>query len=243
MNLQKDTWTNADYAEFVTELRSHADERYRQFHLSLIPGSRQESYIGVRTPVMRSLAKEIAKGNARAFLAAAKDEYYEERIVRGMVSGLIKPNGFDELIALTEAQLPLIDSWALCDSFCSSLKAVKRWREPFFEYLRGDLLLRDDPWAQRTALVMMLNYYLDEEHTDEVLSLTDSVDSGEYYVQMAQAWLIATALAKCRDKTMAYLTDSPRVSDAVFNKAIQKATESYRVSDSDKAFLRTLKRK
>lgn len=243
MNLQRDTWSSADYDAFVKELHTYADLEYRKFHHSLVPDTELSMYIGVRTPDMRMLAREISKGNAREFLAVAKSDFYEERIIRFMVTGRIRPRDFDDLLALQEAQLPLINSWALNDNFCVNMKNIKKFRQPYFDYLKNDLIKRGDPWMTRAALIMMLDYYLDDEYIDEVLRLADSVNSDEYYVQMGQAWLIATALAKCRDKAMAYMDSGTNMSAAAFNKTIQKAIESRRVSDEDKSHLRALKRK
>ena len=95
MELVRDNWTENDYSNFVEELRSHADEKYRNFHSSLIPDNDKDFFIGVRMPVMRKLGKEISKGNARSFLEQITDNSYEEKTMRGIVIGLLKTESYE----------------------------------------------------------------------------------------------------------------------------------------------------
>ncbi len=240
MNLVNDNWTAADYTEFLQFLRTQADEEYRKFHSTLVPNARDGEILGVRMPKLRQIGKEIVRGNGQSFMAASKPDCYEERMVRGIVTSLMKSDSLEAFAAKCEAFTEEINNWAVCDCFCSGLKEIKKFRAEFFEYL--PLYLKSgNCWKIRFALVVMLDYYLDEEYIDRVLALCDSVESDYYYVNMAQAWLVATAAAKCRDKTMAYLLDNS-LSDDVFNKAIQKCTESRRIDEQTKKYLKTLKR-
>ena len=150
---------------------------------------------------------------------------------------LIKPADFADLCALADGFLPYVNSWAVCDCFCSGLKAVKKYRAEFFEHI-GEYLSGNE-WEQRVALVIMLCYYLDGEYIDRVLIRTDSVKSDKYYVQMAQAWLLATALAKCPEPALEYYRHN-NLGRAVLNKAVQKAVESRRIDAETKIFLRRL---
>ena len=206
--------TRDNYQILIDELRASADGKYRDFHSSLVPNEEKDRILGVRMPRLREIAKEIGRNDARGFLEICGDDYYEERILRAIVTGLIKP-----------------------DCFCSGLKGVKKYRAEFFEHI-GEYLSGGD-WEQRVALVLMLNYYLDDEYIDRVLERTDKVQSGAYYVQMAQAWLLATALAKCPGQALEYYKDN-NLSRNVFGKAVQKAVESRRIDGETKKFLRTL---
>ena len=134
-----------------------------------------------------------------------------------------------------------VDNWAICDCFCAGLKEVKKYKDRFFGYIQKYLDSKND-WKIRIALVVMLDYYLEDEYIDDVLKRCDSVKSTYYYVSMAKAWLVATALAKCKDRTMEYLHNNS-LDDETFNKAIQKCIESRRIDEQTKAYLRTLKRK
>ena len=228
-----------NYADFLAELRALADEKYRRFHSGLVPGEESVCILGVRMPVLRALGKELAAGEPRQFLSVCGDTFYEERMLRAIVTGLIKPKDYEDFLALADGYLPYVSNWALCDCFCSGLKAVRRWKAPFFEhiaeYLEGDI------WAQRVGLVLMLDYYLDDEYIDRVLARVDAVHSEAYYVRMAQAWLLATALAKCPEPSLAYYRGNS-LDDFTHNKAVQKALESFRIDEETKNILRALKR-
>ncbi|WP_405354370.1 DNA alkylation repair protein [Ruminococcus sp.] len=235
-----ESWSEQDYENFTEYLKSNADLKFRAFHSSLVPDTDSNSFIGIRMPFMRKLAKEISKGNAREFLDISKSEYYEQRIISAIVTGLIKTNDYDDFISLVNAFMPKINNWAVCDCFCGGLKEVKKYKKEFFEYLLK-YLNSNNEWYIRFAFVMMLNYYLESEYIDEVLKRCDSVNSDKYYILMAQAWMLATAYAKQKEATHRYFLNN-NLNDATFNKAIQKCIESLRVSDEDKKFLRTLKR-
>ena len=241
MNLILNEWTQSDYLEFVGFLKTQADEKYRNFHSSLVPNAEKSDILGIRMPRLREIGKGISKGNARSFLAVSKPELYEERMVRGIVTGLIKTNDFADFTALVDNFADEVDNWAICDCFCAGLKEVKKYKGEFFGHIQKYLDSKDD-WKIRIALVVMLDYYLEDEYIDEVLKRCDSVKSTYYYVSMAKAWLVATAVAKCRDRTMEYLHNNS-LNDETFNKAIQKCIESRRIDEQTKTYLRTLKRK
>ena len=116
-------------------LIASADGKYRDFHSSLVPNEEKDRILGVRMPRLREIAKEIGRNDARGFLEICGDDYYEERILRAIVTGLIKPEGFDDLRALSDGFLPYVNSWAVCDCFCSGLKGVKKYRAEFFEHI------------------------------------------------------------------------------------------------------------
>ena len=240
MNLQLQNWTYDKYIELLSYLKENADEKYRAFHSSLVPNTDKNEFLGVRMPVLRKIGKEISKGNPKSFVSVAPIQIYEIKMLRGIVTGLIKTNSFEEFISLCDSFTDEINNWALCDSFCSGLKQTKKYQDKFFEYVEK-YLESNNEWKIRFALVIMLNYYLEDEYIDTVLTRCDDVNNKAYYVSMAQAWLVATALAKCKEKTMAYLHHNS-LDDVTFNKAIQKSIESYRIDDETKLYIRTLKR-
>lgn len=240
MNFALDVWSNYNYNSFVEYLKSRADKKYSDFHSTLVPNASNECILGVRMPVLREIGKQIAKGNAKSFLLISSGDLYEERMMRGIVTGLIKTDAFEDFTLLCDVFVAQIDNWAICDCFCAGLKQVKKYKKEFFEYIQK-YLDSDNVWAVRAGLVIMLDYYLEDEYIDRVLCRCDSIKSDFYYVSMAQAWLVATALAKCREKTMAYMLDNS-LNDVTFNKAIQKCVESRRVDDETKKYLKSLKR-
>lgn len=241
MNLRINDWTTESYSGFSEYLKSFADAEYKKFHSTLVPTEEKDSFLGVRMPKLRELGKEISKGNPRGFLIVCGSEYYEEKMLRGIVTGLIKPDGYEDFVTLADGFIPYVGNWALCDCFCSGLKYVKKCRPEFFEHIKSSYLSSQNPWAVRVGLVLMLDYFLDGEYIGEVLNLTDKIKINHYYVKMAQAWLIATAVAKCEAQTLEYLKNSSLEKD-VFNKAIQKSRESYRVSGETKEYLLSLKK-
>ena len=241
MNFTIDKWTEADYDKLINHLTDNQDAKYRDFSASLEPNEEQAyKRLGVRIPFMRALGKEIAKGDAYGFLNISTNDYYETRMIRGIVAGLIKTKSFEEFTSLVELIATDIECWSLCDCFCSGLKQVKKYKKEFFDYIES-YLLSNNVWKIRIALVVMLGYYLDEEYIDRVFERCDSIKSDYYYVNMAQAWLIATAFVKCEEQTRAYLL-SNSLSKFTFNKAVQKCIESRRIDEETKNYLRTLKR-
>lgn len=240
MNLCINNWTNSDYNNFLEFLKSKANEKYRNFHSSLVPNAEKTDILGIKMPVLREIGKEISKGNPKSFLSVSKNDLYEERMIRGIVTGLVKTQSFDEFTLLCDTFVEEINNWAICDCFCAGLKEIKKYKSEFFDYIQKYLDSSND-WKIRAALVIMLDVYLEDLYIDRVLKRCDSVKSDYYYVSMAQAWLVATAVVKCRDKAMAYLLDNS-LSDNTFNKAIQKCVESRRVDDETKVCLKKLKR-
>lgn len=228
-----------NYSEFLSYLKSLGDEKYRNFHGSLVKDT--DSYIiGVRIPVLRSVAKDILKGDVESFLASSGREYYEEIMLRGLVTAQIK-GSYKEIADRVDGFIDYIDNWAVCDTFCSTLKCIKKFPEEFFGHI-NTYLKSENLWAKRVGLVLMMNYYLTDEYIDRVLERVDKIQSSEYYVQMGKAWLLATAFAKYRDKTLDFLK-SGEFDNKTFNMTVQKCVDSYRVSKEDKEYLKTLRRR
>ncbi len=227
MEYKKDTWTSCDYAEFLDSLKAASDEKYRLFNSRLVPGT--EKLFGVRIPVLRKIARDILKGNYSDFLLCPIGDYHEERIIEGLVLAG-KNCGFDELLSDYRYFCGRILNWAVCDTV--SFKGIKKYRPLFFA--ETDALLRsDNPWCLRQTLSALMSFYLDSEYIGTVLEKTAAVSSEHYYVQMMQAWLFATALAKCRTETLDFLRSSSLPS-AVWSMTAQKVRDSLRICNEDK---------
>lgn len=239
-NPKMEAWTKERYAALIEDLYEQRDEPYRQFHESLLCSALP--VIGLRVPFLRKTAAQLAKEDGKGFLRLCGRETYEERLLYGLVAAAL-PVPYEEFLPDCDFYIEeLVENWAHCDIFCSSLKKrLKGHEADFFAHIRK-YLQSENPWAVRVGLVLMLNHYLTPAYLPEVLERTDAIRSEQYYVRMAQAWLLATAWAKDRDACMAYL--SRHHLDAwTFRKFIQKACESYRVSAEDKAYLRSLRKK
>ncbi len=212
------------------------DLDYRQFHAKLIPTVDPERIIGVRTPALRRLAKELkGTAEAEAFLHALPHHYYEENNLHGLL--LCARSGYEETVAGLEIFLPHVDNWATCDLL--SPKAFRTHPPQLPGQIRR-WLDSDDTYTIRFGLGMLMSFYLDEYFRPEYLDWAAEVKSQEYYVRMMAAWYFATALAKQYDAALPYLT-SRRLEQWTHNKTIQKALESYRITPEQKQVLRALR--
>ncbi|MDD4601236.1 hypothetical protein SDC9_11462 [bioreactor metagenome] len=214
------------------------DEKFRQFHIRLVPGT--DNILGVRLPKLRALAKELAKGDWRGYLETAQDDYYEEILMQGLVIGYAKTD-IEEVLYYVAAFVPKVDNWAICDSFCNSLKITKAHRARVWEFVQPYLLSQKE-FELRFGIVMLLCFYIEDEYIDRVLTLFDGVKHEGYYVKMAIAWAISICFVKYPEKTMMYLQKST-LDNFTYNKALQKITESFRVDKTTKAIIRSMKRK
>lgn len=240
MNVTLEQWTKEDCAKLVNYLKSIQDIDYKNFQCKLMPDFSEDRVIGIRTPVLRKIGKNISKGNVKSFFDVIGSYYYEEILLRGIVSGLVKTKNYSELETLLDNYSPLVDNWATCDLFCSSFKEAKKYRSELLIKIR-EYLISQNPWYIRIGIVLLLTYYLDDKYIAESLKLIDNIHSDFYYVSMAQAWLVATAFAKTPDITMEYFMNC-NLTDTTFNKAIQKSKESLRISKELKAKLSEMKR-
>lgn len=212
------------------------DEKYKNFHSKLIPTVKPERIIGVRTPVLRKFAKDIAgTDEARSFINALPHKYYDENNLHAFIIEGIK--NFNEALYETERFLPYIDNWATCDMFKPKsfgkntdilLPYIKRW------------IKSEHVYTVRYAIGLLMTFYLGENFCAEYMSTVAALHSDEYYINMMIAWYFATALAKRYDDALLYLTQQ-RLGTWVHNKAIQKAVESSRITPETKAYLKTLK--
>lgn len=235
MELTRKVWTQDDYSELTEYLKSLAEEKYKKFSDSLVPG--EESSYGVRVPILRQIAKEIHKGDYNSFLACKKGNYREEIMLEGLVMTLIKCD-YPELLGYIKTYSEKIRSWETCDIV--SFKLIKKHLSEFFDDIEY-FIYNKNPWIVRYGLGCLLEFYLTDEYIDAVLEYVNSINSDFYYIEMMQGWLVATAAAKCRDKTFAFLADNA-LNDTTQNMAIRKIRESNRISKEDKELALKYKR-
>lgn len=219
--------------DLLDELFSAQDPHYRDFLARLIPNIPKGTIIGVRTPELRRIAKEIPE--PEAFLHSLPHRYFEENQVHAFC--LERCRDFGKTIALVEEFLPYVDNWATCDQL--SPKVFRKHREELLNHI-PNWLRSEHPCTVRFGIGMLMAHYLDEDFSPEYLSWVAAVQREEYYIRMMAAWYFATALAKQYDDAIPYLTQH-RLDPWVHNKTIQKAIESYRISCDQKTFLKTLK--
>ena len=215
-----------------------ADPKQQQFHSKLCPGL--TNILGVRTPQMRALAKELARGDFRSYLETARDDSYEETLLQGMVIGYGKMD-LQERLERIAGFVPKINNWATCDLFCTSLSFVRKNQQTVWEFLQSYLRSTEE-FSLRFGIVMLLDYFITEDYIDIIFPLLDAVRHDGYYVKMAVAWAISICYVRFPEKTMAFLKNN-HLDDFTYNKALQKTCESLRVSDEEKMVLRSMKRK
>lgn len=230
---EKKIWKKEDYKEYIDYLISLQDIKYKEFHSSLVLNSRYEM-IGIRVPIMRDIAKQIAKGNIEEFLKCTKDHYYEEVMIQGLVISHIK----DEKIFFSyfEEFIKKIDNWALCDSFCSSIKIIRKYEEKYFERA-VELALCNEEFLSRVGLVMILNHFISQENLDTIFDTLNRIQSDKFYINMAEAWLVCEMYIKFPKQTDMFLKKN-NLNKFTQNKAISKINDSYRVDKKSKEQLK-----
>lgn len=224
--------------EIREELLELSEGKYKKFTENLIPGA--ENILGIRTPVLRETAKKISKDKRWKDYVLYNDmKYHEEFLLQGMVIGLSKEK-YEDVIKLVEKFVPRISNWAVCDTFCTDLKIVRKNREAVWEFLQK-YFNSNKEYEIRFALVIVLKYFIEEEWLDKVLVQFDKIENHEYYVQMAAAWAVAEVYVKYPEKTLSYIKKN-NLDDFTHNKSIQKICESLRVDKETKEYLKTLKK-
>ncbi len=216
------------------KLISMGEEGYRDFCSSLMPTVDKNKVIGVRIPKLRKYAKELT--DYKGFLKELPHKYYEENNLHAFL--IEKEKDFEKCVELIDAFLPHIDNWATCDSM--KPKALKTEPQKLLKHIK-QWIKSKDVYSVRYAMNLLMSFYLDENFKREYLSLVAEVTSDEYYINMMRAWYFATALAKQYNETLPFI-ENGTLDVWTHNKTIQKATESYRITKEQKAYLKTLKK-
>lgn len=221
--------------DIVKELFNLADKNYKKFNASLIPTVDGALVIGVRVPILRKFALDnFDKIIASGFLDDLPHKYYDENLLHGIVISLIKD--YNSCLSLLEKFLPFMDNWAVCDitnpkvfskNKAHLLPTIKRW------------IASKKTYTVRFGVKTLMSLYLDGDFKTEFLALP-LIKSEEYYINMAISWFYATALAKQWGDTVVYL-EKRLLPTWVHNKTIQKAIESYRITNEQKEYLKSLK--
>ena len=212
------------------------DERYREFQSKLVPNVPKETILGVRTPDMRRIAKEIrGTKEAEAFLKELPHKYYEENLVHFFLIAMIKD--FDECAQAVETFLPYVDCWPVCDQ--STPKVFSKDHKKLLPLIQK-WIASDHVYTVRFGIRMLMNEFLGEDFRPEYLVWVAGVQGEDYYIKMMVAWYFATALAKQYDASVVYI-EQHKLELWTHRKAIQKAIESFRVTEEHKEYLKTLR--
>lgn len=224
--------------EIRAELNKLQDTGYRDMQVTIIPTINPDSIIGVRTPALRQLAKELSKReDISVFLEDLPHRYFEENQLHAFIlSGMKDAAG---CIKLVDSFLPYVDNWATCDQM--SPKVFKKNKDLLLEYVNR-WIKSDLTYVKRFAIGMLMEHFLDEDFKTSYLTKVSKIRSKEYYVNMMTAWYFATALAKQYDAALPYI-EGQKLDIWTHNKTIQKAVESFRITPEQKEYLKSLKRK
>lgn len=222
--------------EIRNELFGMQDLKYRELQTGIIPSRDPQTLIGVRTPALRSYAKQLAKREDLSdFLNDLPHLYFDEDQLHAFIISEMKDYG--TCMAELEKFLPFVDNWATCDQM--SPKVFKKHKEELLVKIR-EWIASDRPYTVRFGIGMLMQHFLDEDFDPAYPELAAGIRSEEYYVKMMIAWYFATALAKQYEAVLPYI-ENQRLDVWTHNKAIQKAIESYRITPEQKEYLRTLK--
>ncbi len=217
-------------------LLAEADPAYKAFQQRLVPTVPPDRILGVRTPALRAIAKEVFQSGERdAFLAALPHSLYEEDLVHFFVIARIRD--FRECVERVDAFLPYVDCWPVSDQ--ASPKCFAKNRQALLPYIRR-WIASEHVYTARFGIRMLMNEFLGEDFREEYLFLAVSGPGDDYYLKMMQAWFFATALAKQYPAAVRAIREG-RMDEWVRRKAIRKALESFRVTDEHKQYLKTLR--
>ncbi len=217
----------------LDELKKYQDDEYKKFTSAL----KVNNLLGVRNPILKNIAKEMVKNNDYVSFLNEKHTYHEENMIHMYILSFIKDKEFvyNEL----DKFVPNLDNWAVCDSLLN-IKLIDKNRDYFYS-LVNKYKNSDKEFEIRFSIIMLLSHYVVSEYVDYMFKIIEEVKNDFYYTKMGIAWLLCELMIKFRDKCMEYIKIS-KLDDFTFNKAIQKMNESFRISDDDKIYLKSLKR-
>lgn len=210
------------------DLFKYQDLKYKEFNDKIVNSSALPT-IGIRIPIIRKLAKEVALNDYLGYINS-KHTYYEEYLIYGLIIGYIKVP-FNDKIDMLDKYLPNIHDWATNDIVCSNLKDFKKNQEIGFKYINK--LLKGNNWYIRFGLILLLDYYINDIYIDRVLDICININNDDYYVMMGLSWLLSVCYIKYKDKTLEIIK-SDKLNKQVTNKTISKICDSYRVNKLDK---------
>ena len=218
------------------DLKKLADIDFKKFQEKLCPNI--DNILGVKIPNIRKYAKElIKKYSINEIIENIDNEFYEEIMLEGIIISYEKD--ICTSIKYIERFIPKINNWAVCDTFCASLKIAKKSKEKMWELITKYVKSKKE-FEIRFGIVMVIDYYLEESYIEEIFNILDEIETEDYYAEMAISWLISILLIKYYDKTVNYLKNA-KLNNFIYNKALQKGIESYRIDKEKKNRLRQMK--
>lgn len=228
-------WNKDNYLEFIDYLYTLQDIKYRDFHKKIIM---YDKVIGIRTDILKSIAKGISLGNYESYFKVNKSDYYEPIMIEGLVIGYLKID-FSIIIEYINNYLQKVTNWAHIDLLVSNLKIINKYDKDGFKYAK-ELIHNKNNNYKRCGIVILLNYFLNDNYIDKVLEVISKIKSNDYYVKMAISWLYSLAYIKYKEKTLIYIINIK--DEFVYNKTLSKIIDSKKISKEEKEFIKSLKR-
>ncbi len=221
-------WNNDSYYKFQQDLLLLQDKTYQEFNFKIVYTDYKK--IGIRTPILKDIAKKILKGDAISFLEVVKDDYYEEVMLEGIVISLLKD--IDDCLYYFNRYLEKIDNWAFCDITVSGMKIVKDYKAVFWKRIKKYLKSKNE-YIVRIGLIFLLNYYVEDKYISKIFKFCNGIKVDTYYVNMAISWLVSECFFYDKAKTILFLKQN-KLNKFTQNKTIDKIHDSSRVSSPDK---------
>lgn len=223
------------------EIKKLEDAEYRKFNKNICKDTSYE-ILGVRMPLLRDIAKKLAREeNWTDYIDMNNVEYFEEVLVKGLIIAYSKIS-FEEKKKYIKEYLPYLDSWALTDSFCPTLKIKEKDLDEVWNFILP-YTKSNKEFEVRFAIIMMLDYFIIDDYVDNVIEKLDKIHHDGYYVKMGVAWCLAEIGTKYNSKLMKFLEKENNLDNFTYNKTLQKMIESYRIDKEQKQILKSMKRK
>lgn len=236
MQFNNINWNDTSYNKYINYLISIKEDKYQKFTSKLT--KTKYEMLGIRIPTLRLIAKDIIKGNYLEFLKYSKCMYFEEVMIKGLVIASIKDEEiFDKYFI---EYIKLIDNWSLCDTFCNSIKIIRKYPNKYFGICKK-LCQSKDEYFIRVGLITILSHFVTDNYIDDIYEILDNLNSDTYYVNMGAAWLLCDLMIKFQSKTLKYL-ENTELSDEIINLGIKKMRESFRINKELKEDLLKFKR-
>lgn len=235
MNLENIIWNKDNYNKFIDYLFTLEDLKYKEFHSKIILS---DNLIGIKTPILKMIAKNICKGDYKTFIKLNKHIYYEETIIHGLIIGYLKD--FKEIIDLLDEFIPYVNNWAINDIVCANMKIFKKNQEEGFNIIKK-YIKTNNPFQIRIGIVLLLDFYINDKYIDEIFKIVNNIKNDNYYVKMANAWLLSICYIKYKEKTYEFLLNN-NLDKFTFNKTISKICDSKRVDIKDKELLKKIRK-
>ncbi len=223
------------YQDIRQVLIDNAETCYKNFLIKLIPNC--SNILGVRIPFLRKIAKQICSNNWQSYIYH-NPIFLEETLLQAIIIGK-KSQTISDFNNIKNF-IPKITNWAICDTFCSSLKFIKSNKDYCLIFLKP-YLSSSKEFELRFGLVILLNYFIEEKYLPLIFKTLDSFKNNQYYAQMAAAWLLSSCFIKFPNRTLIYLKKS-QLDKTTYNKSIQKIIESQQVDKSLHSLLKRMKR-